>query len=124
MKQQEHRHGCGTENRQHRHGQSPDAEQTENQCTREKPKQQARVYFTCGDPQQREDRRLPVPRLRHGRLQPQNGAADFLFHSIVHSKSSHSSFESVFLAARSRDLTVGSGVFVIRAISFAVNWWK
>ena len=71
----------------------------ENQCTREKPKQQARVYFTCGDPQQREDRRLPVPRLRHGRLQPQNGAADFLFHSIVHSKSSRSLSESVFLAA-------------------------
>ena len=85
------------------------------------PSSRPRVYFTCGDPQQREDRRLPVPRLRHGRLQPQNGAADFLFHSIVHSKSSRSLSESVFLAARSRDLTVGSGVFVIRAISFAVN---
>ena len=93
-------------------------------CTREKPKQQAPVDFTCGDPQQREDRRLPVPWLRHGRLQPQNGAADFLFHSIVHSKPSRSLSESVFLAARSRDLTVGSGVFVICAISFAVNWWK
>ena len=58
---------------------------------------------------------------RYGRLQPQNGAADFLFHSIVHSKSSRSLSESVFLAARSRDLTVGSGVFVICAISFAVN---
>lgn len=67
------------------------------------------------------DRRLPVPRLRHRRLQPQNSAADFLFHSIVHSKSSRSLSESVFLAARSRDLTVGSGVFVIRAISLAVN---
>ena len=53
-----------------------------------------------------------------------NGAADFLFHSIVHLKSSRSLSESVFLAARSRDLTVGSGVFVICAISFAVNWWK
>ena len=124
MKQQEHRHWRGAENRQHRHGQDSDAEQTENQCTREKPKQQAPVYFTCGDPQQREGRRLPVPWLRHGRLQPQNGAADFLFHLIVHSKSSRSLSESVFLAARSRDLTVGSGAFVIRAISFAVNWWK
>ena len=57
-------------------------------------------------------------------VKPQNGAADFLFHSIVHSKSSRSLSESVFLAARSRDLTVGSGVFVIRAISLAVNWWK
>ena len=64
------------------------------------------------------------PGLRHRRLQPQNSAADFLFHSIVHSKSSRSLSESVFLAARSRDLTVGSGVFVIRAISLAVNWWK
>ena len=121
MKQQEHRHGRGTENRQHRHGQSPDAEQTENQCTREKPKQQARVYFTCGDPQQREDRRLPVPRLRHGRLQKPDGASDLLFHSLIHEKSSHKSSESVLLAARSRDLTVGSGVFVICAISFTVN---
>ena len=70
-----------------------------------------------GDPQQREDRRLPVPRLRHGRLQKPDGASDLLFHSLIHEKSSHKSSESVLLAARSRDLTVGSGVFVICAIS-------
>ena len=68
---------------------------------------------------------LPVPQFqRSGRLQKLDGAPNFSFHSIVHGKSSRSSFESVFLAARSRDLMVGSGVFVIRAISFAVNWWK
>lgn len=34
------------------------------------------------------DRCLPVPRLRHGRLQKLDGVPNFSFHSIVHGKSS------------------------------------
>ena len=118
--QQQPRQRGSIECRKHRLRQQAGGRHPKQDGSTKQRQQQRPVHFLHRQAQQHTHTR-PAGFPGHGCPKHLDGPIHFLLHSFIHEKPSRKNFDKSRLADVILDFTVGSGVWVIRAISLAVN---